>query len=76
MISIIRSYSLLTILMNFLYLKYDEHDTLSSYIAVLLFTASVILWLYFVQENSEWADHTNVLGKRNAVENVYQWACG
>ncbi|KAF3450307.1 hypothetical protein FNV43_RR06387 [Rhamnella rubrinervis] len=29
-----------------------------------------------LQENSEWADHTNVLGKRNAVENVYQWACG
>ncbi|KAG7963304.1 hypothetical protein I3843_09G111800 [Carya illinoinensis] len=31
----------------------------------------------FLQENSEWSDwHTNVLSKRNAVENVYQWACG
>ncbi|KAJ9140864.1 hypothetical protein P3X46_031458 [Hevea brasiliensis] len=30
-----------------------------------------------LQENSEWTDwHTNVLIKRNAVENVYQWACG
>lgn len=30
-----------------------------------------------LQENSEWADwHANVLIKRNAVENVYQWACG
>lgn len=30
-----------------------------------------------LQENTEWADwHTNVLLKRNAVENVYQWACG
>ncbi|XP_058071575.1 uncharacterized protein LOC131220763 isoform X2 [Magnolia sinica] len=30
-----------------------------------------------LQENSEWLDwHTNVLLKRNAVENVYQWACG
>lgn len=30
-----------------------------------------------LQENSEWVDwHTNVLVKRNAVENVYQWACG
>lgn len=29
------------------------------------------------QENSEWTDwHANVLTKRNAVENVYQWACG
>ncbi|KAH7544587.1 hypothetical protein FEM48_Zijuj01G0001600 [Ziziphus jujuba var. spinosa] len=27
-------------------------------------------------ENSEWTDYANVLGKRNAVENVYQWACG
>lgn len=31
----------------------------------------------YLQDNSEWADwHTNVLLKRNAVENVYQWACG
>lgn len=30
----------------------------------------------FLQENNEWLDHTNVLAKRNAVENVYQWACG
>ncbi|KAL3522823.1 hypothetical protein ACH5RR_015657 [Cinchona calisaya] len=31
----------------------------------------------FLQENSEWVDwHTNVLSKRNAVENVFQWACG
>ncbi|KAK9267336.1 hypothetical protein L1049_009760 [Liquidambar formosana] len=30
-----------------------------------------------LQENNEWVDwHTNVLLKRNAVENVYQWACG
>ncbi|CAI9089657.1 OLC1v1024273C4 [Oldenlandia corymbosa var. corymbosa] len=30
-----------------------------------------------LQENSEWVDwHTNVLQKRNAVENVFQWACG
>nr|XP_027086875.1 serine/threonine-protein phosphatase 6 regulatory subunit 1-like isoform X1 [Coffea arabica] len=30
-----------------------------------------------LQENSEWVDyHTNVLPKRNAVENVFQWACG
>ncbi|XP_015882232.3 uncharacterized protein LOC107417977 isoform X2 [Ziziphus jujuba] len=29
-----------------------------------------------LQENSEWTDYANVLGKRNAVENVYQWACG
>ncbi|PIA41720.1 hypothetical protein AQUCO_02200265v1 [Aquilegia coerulea] len=31
----------------------------------------------YLQENTEWAEwHTNVLLKRNAVENVYQWACG
>lgn len=31
----------------------------------------------YLQENSEWVDwHTNVLTKRNAVENVFQWACG
>ncbi|GMP71703.1 hypothetical protein CsSME_00030006 [Camellia sinensis var. sinensis] len=31
----------------------------------------------YLQENSEWVDwHTNVLVKRNAVENVHQWACG
>ncbi|XP_022721294.1 serine/threonine-protein phosphatase 6 regulatory subunit 2-like isoform X2 [Durio zibethinus] len=31
----------------------------------------------YLQENSEWIDwHTNVLSKRNATENVYQWACG
>ncbi|KAJ0980742.1 hypothetical protein J5N97_008997 [Dioscorea zingiberensis] len=30
-----------------------------------------------LQENAEWVDwHTNVLLKRNAVENVYQWVCG
>jgi len=30
-----------------------------------------------LQENIEWVDwHTNILLKRNAVENVYQWACG
>ncbi|KAL5731667.1 hypothetical protein ACHQM5_004374 [Ranunculus cassubicifolius] len=30
-----------------------------------------------LQENTEWVDwQTNVLSKRNAVENVYQWACG
>ncbi|KAK6917077.1 SIT4 phosphatase-associated protein family [Dillenia turbinata] len=30
-----------------------------------------------LQGNSEWTDwHTNVLIKRNAVENIYQWACG
>ncbi|KAL2473845.1 SIT4 phosphatase-associated family protein [Forsythia ovata] len=31
----------------------------------------------FLQKNSEWADwYSNVLLKRNAVENVFQWACG
>ncbi|XP_022879366.1 serine/threonine-protein phosphatase 6 regulatory subunit 3-like isoform X3 [Olea europaea var. sylvestris] len=31
----------------------------------------------FLQQNSEWADwYSNVLLKRNAVENVFQWACG
>ncbi|KAK8551044.1 hypothetical protein V6N13_119536 [Hibiscus sabdariffa] len=31
----------------------------------------------YLQENSEWTDwHTDVLSKRNAAENVYQWACG
>ncbi|XP_020244843.1 serine/threonine-protein phosphatase 6 regulatory subunit 3-like isoform X2 [Asparagus officinalis] len=30
-----------------------------------------------LQENTEWVDwHTNILIKRNAVENIYQWACG
>ncbi|KAJ0975720.1 hypothetical protein J5N97_017685 [Dioscorea zingiberensis] len=30
-----------------------------------------------LQENAEWVDwHTNILLKRNAMENVYQWACG
>ncbi|XP_033510152.1 uncharacterized protein [Nicotiana tomentosiformis] len=30
-----------------------------------------------LQENSEWVDwQTNVLQKRNAMENVFQWACG
>ncbi|KDP34941.1 hypothetical protein JCGZ_09229 [Jatropha curcas] len=30
-----------------------------------------------LQEKHEWSDwHANVLTKRNAVENVYQWACG
>ncbi|XP_020102860.1 serine/threonine-protein phosphatase 6 regulatory subunit 3-B isoform X2 [Ananas comosus] len=33
--------------------------------------------LTHLQQNSEWVDwHTNVLLKRNAVENVYQWTCG
>ncbi|XP_047941220.1 serine/threonine-protein phosphatase 6 regulatory subunit 1-like [Salvia hispanica] len=31
----------------------------------------------FLQENIDWVDwQTNVLVKRNAVENVLQWACG
>ncbi|KAG1331862.1 serine/threonine-protein phosphatase 6 regulatory subunit 3 [Cocos nucifera] len=31
----------------------------------------------YLQENSEWVEwHASVLLKRNAVENVYQWACG
>ncbi|XP_039050689.1 serine/threonine-protein phosphatase 6 regulatory subunit 3-like isoform X3 [Hibiscus syriacus] len=31
----------------------------------------------YLQENSEWVDwQKNVLSKRNAIENVYQWACG
>ncbi|KAG6385242.1 hypothetical protein SASPL_154072 [Salvia splendens] len=31
----------------------------------------------FLQENSDWVDwQTNVLLKRNALENVSQWACG
>ncbi|KAK6150137.1 hypothetical protein DH2020_017662 [Rehmannia glutinosa] len=31
----------------------------------------------FLQGNSDWVDwQTNVLLKRNAVENVFQWACG
>ncbi|KAI5671085.1 hypothetical protein M9H77_11449 [Catharanthus roseus] len=31
----------------------------------------------YLQENTEWMDwHTNILTKRNAVENVFQWACG
>ncbi|KAG4177857.1 hypothetical protein ERO13_A10G003600v2 [Gossypium hirsutum] len=31
----------------------------------------------YLQENSEWIDwQKNVLSKRNAIENVYQWACG
>ncbi|XP_059668483.1 uncharacterized protein LOC132313634 [Cornus florida] len=30
-----------------------------------------------LQENTEWLDwHSDVLLKRNAVENVYQWSCG
>ncbi|KAK1324859.1 hypothetical protein QJS10_CPA01g00546 [Acorus calamus] len=30
-----------------------------------------------LQDNAEWTDwHMNVLLKRNALENVYQWACG
>ncbi|RWW22293.1 hypothetical protein GW17_00013512, partial [Ensete ventricosum] len=30
-----------------------------------------------LQENSDWIDwHSNVLLKRNSVENVHQWACG
>uniref|UniRef100_A0A803MRX7 SIT4 phosphatase-associated family protein n=1 Tax=Chenopodium quinoa TaxID=63459 RepID=A0A803MRX7_CHEQI len=31
----------------------------------------------FFQDNTEWLDWcSNVLSKRNAVENVYQWVCG
>ncbi|KAK8500305.1 hypothetical protein V6N13_008821 [Hibiscus sabdariffa] len=31
----------------------------------------------YLQENSEWINwQKNVLSKRNAIENVYQWACG
>ncbi|KAH7654362.1 serine/threonine-protein phosphatase 6 regulatory subunit 3 protein [Dioscorea alata] len=31
----------------------------------------------YLQENAEWVDwHANILLNRNAVENVYQWACG
>ncbi|KAG2684635.1 hypothetical protein I3760_10G084900 [Carya illinoinensis] len=31
----------------------------------------------YLQENGEWNEwYTNVLSKQNAVENVYQWACG
>ncbi|GER36791.1 SIT4 phosphatase-associated family protein [Striga asiatica] len=31
----------------------------------------------FLQENSDWGEwQTNVLLKRNTVENVFQWACG
>ncbi|XP_020673791.1 serine/threonine-protein phosphatase 6 regulatory subunit 3 isoform X2 [Dendrobium catenatum] len=38
--------------------------------------SSVIIQTH-LQENSEWIDwHTNVLVKRNAIENVYNWACG
>ncbi|KAL7131155.1 hypothetical protein ABFS83_13G179300 [Erythranthe nasuta] len=33
--------------------------------------------LTFLQGNSDWVDwQTNVLLKRNALENVFQWACG
>ncbi|XP_020587148.1 serine/threonine-protein phosphatase 6 regulatory subunit 3-like isoform X1 [Phalaenopsis equestris] len=38
--------------------------------------SSVIIQTH-LQENSEWINwHTNVLVKRNAIENVYNWACG
>lgn len=31
----------------------------------------------YLQENGDWIDwQTNILSKSNAVENVYQWACG
>ncbi|KAF8037112.1 hypothetical protein BT93_B0126 [Corymbia citriodora subsp. variegata] len=31
----------------------------------------------YLQENVDWIDwQTNILSKRNAVENVYQWSCG
>ncbi|KAJ0758093.1 putative SIT4 phosphatase-associated protein family [Helianthus annuus] len=31
----------------------------------------------YLQGDSEWVEwHTGVLAKRNALENVYQWACG
>ncbi|KAM2060890.1 hypothetical protein TB2_046014 [Malus domestica] len=31
----------------------------------------------YLQENREWTDwHTNVLSRRNTVENVFLWACG
>ena len=41
------------------------------------FKSCVVNLFFFWQESSEWIDwHTNVLSKRNATENVYQWACG
>ncbi|XP_056175542.1 uncharacterized protein LOC115687227 isoform X2 [Syzygium oleosum] len=31
----------------------------------------------YLQENGDWIDwQTNIVSKRNAVENVYQWSCG
>ncbi|AQK46252.1 SIT4 phosphatase-associated family protein [Zea mays] len=31
----------------------------------------------YLQQNSDWIEwHTSTLTKRNALENVYQWACG
>ncbi|CAN6465463.1 unnamed protein product [Victoria cruziana] len=31
----------------------------------------------YLQENNDWAEwQSNVLVKRNALENIYQWACG
>ncbi|KAL0305428.1 UNVERIFIED_CONTAM: Serine/threonine-protein phosphatase 6 regulatory subunit [Sesamum radiatum] len=37
----------------------------------------VVYILKTITENSDWVDwQTNVLLKRNAVENVFQWACG
>jgi hypothetical protein len=33
--------------------------------------------LFSFQGNNNWLEwQKDVLGKRNAVENVYQWACG
>lgn len=35
-------------------------------------------WVFFYgfQDDSEWMNWQNVLSERNAVENVYKWACG
>lgn len=44
----------------------------------IVFSVKVIFRVAIImQENSEWIDwQTNALSKRNALENVYQWACG
>jgi serine/threonine-protein phosphatase 6 regulatory subunit 3 len=35
------------------------------------------MYLIGLQQNSGWGEwHSSILTKRNAVENVYQWACG
>lgn len=33
-------------------------------------------FFYGFQDDSEWMNWQNVLSERNAVENVYKWACG